>query len=107
MYKRLNELNSELFSIRHEKNVKGKSVGWDWNMLPYTIKEGCTTYIGAAPASGKTELWFEFLINLSCLHGWNHVIFSPETGSSAEIFSELWYKYIGKPYAKNENSIDS
>jgi len=82
MYKRLNELNSELFSIRHEKNVKGKSVGWDWNMLPYTIKEGCTTYIGAAPASGKTELWFEFLINLSCLHNWNHVVFSPETGSS-------------------------
>jgi hypothetical protein len=105
MYKRLEEVSSELFAIRNELNVKGKSVGWDWNMLPYTIKEGCTTYIGAAPASGKTELWFEFLINLSCLHNWNHVIFSPETGSSAEIFSELCYKYIGKPYAKNENSM--
>ncbi len=105
MFKRLQEVSSELFAIRNELNVKGKSVGWDWDLLPYTIKEGCTTYIGAAPASGKTELWFEFLINLSCLHNWNHVIFSPETGSSAEIFSELCYKYIGKPYAKHENTM--
>jgi hypothetical protein len=55
-----------MFEIRLQKDVKGKGVGWDWDMLPFTIKEGCTTYIGSAPASGKTELWFEFLINLSC-----------------------------------------
>lgn len=91
--------------LRHKKNVRGKSIGWDWDLLPYTIKEGCTTYIGAAPASGKTELWFEFLINLSCIHGWNHVVFSPETGSAAEIFAELCYKYIGKPYTLGENSM--
>lgn len=105
MYKKLTDLNAEMFSIRHEKDVRGKSIGWDWDMLPLTIKEGTTTYIGAAPASGKTELWFEILINLSCLHGWNHVIFSPETGNSAEIFSELCYKYIGKPYAQGQNSM--
>lgn len=105
MYKKLTDLNAEMFSIRHEKDVRGKSIGWDWDMLPLTIKEGTTTYIGAAPASGKTELWFEILINLSCLHGWNHVVFSPETGSSAEIFSELCYKYIGKPYVQGQNSM--
>lgn len=105
MYKKLTDLNAEMFSIRHEKDVRGKSIGWDWDMLPITIKEGTTTYIGAAPASGKTELWFEILINLSCLHGWNHVVFSPETGSSAEIFSELCYKYIGKPYVQGQNSM--
>jgi hypothetical protein len=105
MYKRLSEVNSQMHDIRHVKNVKGKSIGWDWDLLPYTIKEGCTTYIGASPASGKTELWFEFLINLSCLHGWNHVVFSPETGNSAEIYAELCYKYIGKPYTIGENSM--
>ena len=105
MYKKLTDLNAEMFRIRHEKDVRGKSIGWDWDMLPITIKEGTTTYIGAAPASGKTELWFEILINLSCLHGWNHVIFSPETGNSAEIFSELCYKYIGKPYVQGQNSM--
>jgi hypothetical protein len=105
MYKRLTDLNAEMFAVRQQVDVKGKSIGWDWDMLPFTIKEGTTTYIGAAPASGKTELWFEFLINLSCLHGWNHVVFSPETGSSAEIFSELCYKYIGKPYVQGKNSM--
>jgi hypothetical protein len=105
MYKRLKDLNAEMFSVRQQVDVKGKSIGWDWDMLPFTIKEGATTYIGAAPASGKTELWFEFLINLSCLHGWNHVVFSPETGSSAEIFAELCYKYIGKPYVQGKNSM--
>ncbi len=105
MYKRLSEIQSQLNDIRHLKNVRGKSVGWTFDNLPYTVKEGCTTYIGAAPASGKTEIWFEFLINLSCLHGWRHVIFSPETGSAAEVYAELCYKYIGKPYTIGENSM--
>jgi hypothetical protein len=105
MYKRLSNVNNEMIDLRHKKNVRGKSVGWDWDLLPYTIKEGCTTYIGAAPASGKTELWFEFLINLSCVYGWNHVVFSPETGSAAEIYAELCYKYIGKPYTIGENAM--
>ncbi len=105
MYKRLTNVNNELFNIRLQKDVRGKSIGWDWDILPYTIKEGCTTYIGSAPASGKTELWFEILINLSCLHNWNHVIFSPETGNSAEIFAELCYKYVGKPYVQGQNSM--
>ena len=107
MYKRLTNVNNELFDIRLQKDVRGKSIGWDWDILPYTIKEGCTTYIGSAPASGKTELWFEILINLSCLHNWNHVIFSPETGNSAEIFAELCYKYVGKPYVQGQNSMSN
>jgi len=107
MYKRLTNVNNELFDIRLQKDVRGKSIGWDWDILPYTIKEGCTTYIGSAPASGKTELWFEILINLSCLHNWNHVVFSPETGSSAEIFAELCYKYVGKPYVQGQNSMSN
>jgi hypothetical protein len=105
MYTRLQNLNSEMFEIRLQKDVKGKGIGWDWDMLPFTIKEGCTTYIGSAPASGKTELWFEFLINLSCLHGWRHVVFSPETGSAAEIYAELCYKFIGKPYVQGQNAM--
>lgn len=105
MYKRLSELQNQMNAIRHTKNVRGKSVGWDFDQLPYTVKEGCTTYIGAAPASGKTEIWFEFLINLSCIHGWNHVVFSPETGNAAEVYAELCHKFIGKPYTIGENSM--
>lgn len=106
MYKKLKDVNTELNELRTNGNPRGKSIGWDFEILPYTVKEGCTTYIGAAPASGKTELWFEFLINLSCLHGWKHVIFSPETGDAKDIFAELCYKYIGKPYLRGEYGMN-
>lgn len=105
MYKRLSQVQGELNDIRNNKNVKGQSIGWSYDMLPYTVKKGYTTYIGAAPASGKTEIWFEFLINLSCQHGWKHAIFSPETGNAAEIYAELCYKYVGKTYTIGENAM--
>lgn len=101
MYKKLEHDKLQLDKLRSIGIQRGKSFGWPWDLLPWTIKEGKTTYIGATPASGKTELWFEILINLSCLYGWKHVIFSPETGESTDIFSELCHKYIGKPFIAN------
>lgn len=95
----------QLDDLRQKGVVRGKPVGWHWKMFPYTVKLGCTTYIAAAPASGKTEWWLEILINLSCLHEWNHVLFTPETGDAVDIFSELCHKYIGKPFIKGENSM--
>lgn len=102
MIKRLSEVKDEL-NVLHEEGIElGKDVGWAWKDFPYTVKLGSTTYIAGAPASGKSEWWFEILINLSCLHGWNHVIFSPETGSHVDIYSELMHKFIGKPYVKGQ-----
>jgi hypothetical protein len=106
MYKRLETIKPELDTYREKGIERGASVGWTWDQFPYTVKLGCTTYIGAAPASGKTEFWFELLINLSCLHGWKHVIFSPETGDAKDIFSELCHKYIGKRYIKGDNEMN-
>jgi len=105
MYKRLENVKTELDHFRTNGVERGKDMGWSWEQLPLTIKLKCTTFIGAAPASGKTEWWFEILINLSCLHGWNHVVYSPETGDSKDIFSELCHKYIGKKYVNGENSM--
>lgn len=101
MYKRLHELEKDLDNYRDNGVQRGYEVGWDWEQLPFTILEGKTTYIGAAPASGKTEIWFEMLINLSCKYDWNHIIYSPETGSAVEIFAELCHKFIGKPFLKS------
>lgn len=106
MYKKLENVKNELDQLRERGNERGASIGFGWERLPYTVKLGCTTYIGAAPGSGKTEFWFEILINLSCLHGWNHVIFSPETGDAKDIFAELCHKYIGKKYIKGHNAMD-
>ncbi len=54
-----------------------------------------------SPTSGKTELWFEFLINMSEFYGWKHVIYTPETGTKDEIVAELASKFLQKPFYKN------
>ena len=76
MYKRLTEVQSDLENLHQKGLQRGASVGWDWSAFPFTIKLGTTTYLAAPPHQGKTEFWFEILINLSWLHGWKHCIFS-------------------------------
>src|SRR5690554_5288114 len=105
MYKKLNDVKSDLQNLRSNGRDRGASVGWSWDLLPLTIKLGSTTYLGAAPASGKTELMLEILLNLSCIHGWKHVIFTPETGEFSDVYAELCHKYIGKPYINGEYSM--
>ena len=106
MYKRLSDIAQDLNSLRENGFKRGYSIGWDFDDVSYTVKLGSTTYIAAAPASGKTELIKEIQISLSCLHGFNHVIFSPETGNPTEIFAELCHAFIGKPYLKGFNAMD-
>ena len=101
MWKRLDDIEEKLNQLRDKGVERGNSIGWNFDDLPFSVMLGRTTYIGAAPASGKTEWWFEILINLSCKYGWNHIIYSPETGSAEEIYSELCYKFIGKPFVKS------
>lgn len=100
MIKKLSDVKKDLEHLYVSGIEMGKSVGWDWEEFPYTVKLGSTTYIAGAPASGKSEFWFEILINLSCVHGWKHIVYSPETGSHVDIYSELMHKFIGKPYVK-------
>ena len=102
MYRRLEDVNQGMNRLREHGLQRGNSIGFDWDLLPYTVKLGTTTYIAAPPATGKTELIKEILINLSCLKDWNHVIWSPETGSPEEIFAELCHAYIGKHYLKSK-----
>lgn len=105
MYKQLKDVRNELKELQDKGFQRGYSIGWKFNDLPITFKLGCTTYVAAAPASGKTELIKEIQINLSCIHGLNHVIFTPETGSPTEIFAELCHAYIGKPYLSGKGSM--
>lgn len=98
MYKRLSQTKQDLDKLYSKGLQKGYSIGWDWDLLPMTIKRGSTSYFAAPPHAGKTEFWLEILINLSCLHGLKHLIFSPETGDSAEIYAELCSKFAGENY---------
>lgn len=106
MYKKLDELTNELNELRTNGVQRGKDIGFPWDMLPLTFKEGSTTYIGAAPHVGKTEFTFDILINLSARHGWKHIIFTPETGTPTDIFAELCTKYIGKDFISGEYGMN-
>lgn len=89
---------------------KGYDVGFNCLAPLYSVKPGSTTYIYGAPYSGKSQLWFEFLLNLSEIYGLRHAIFSPETGRAEDIFIELiemkaqrdFYKTHGEQMTKQE-----
>ena len=106
MYKKLEDVQPKLNEYRQTGTQKGASIGYDFDLLPITIKKASTTYIGAAPHVGKTEFILDLLINLSCIHGWKHVIFTPETGEPHEIFAELCCKYVGKDFVNGQYGMD-
>ena len=101
---KVNEKITELNDLRNKGHLKGWSIGWGFDSLPITIKEGCTSYVAGAPHDGKTEFWLEILINLSVKYKIRHAIFTPETGTIEDIISELCFKYIGKPYIKTQDN---
>jgi len=88
-----------------EKFINGLSrgyfVGWDELDKYWTMKMGTTTYLYGAPYSGKTQIWYEILINTSKFYDFKHVIFSPETGGADDIFIELMQIYTGKDFYKD------
>lgn len=87
IYYTLKDVEDEIEDLWSNGHQRGYEVGFDNSKI--SIKSGCTTYIYAAPYSGKTQVWFEILVNLSFKYGLRHAIFSPESGGSAEIFVEL------------------
>jgi hypothetical protein len=101
---KVNEKITELNDLRNKGHLKGWSIGWGFDSLPITIKEGCTSYVAGAPHDGKTEFWLEILINLSVKYKIRHAIFTPETGTIEDVISELCFKYIGKPYIKTQDN---
>jgi twinkle protein len=98
--KRANDLSAEYTELYENGLTPGEWIGFESLAEYYSVKLGCTTYIGGIPSHGKSEFLFEILMNLSDYKGWKHLIFSPETGSAASIYSELAHKYMRKPFDK-------
>jgi hypothetical protein len=95
------ELRGSLGTLRREGVKKGAWTGFSSLFDKYSVKEGSTTYIYAGAHQGKSQFGFELMMNLSQYSGWKWAVYSPETGSPTEVFAELLWVYLRKPFLIN------
>jgi len=85
----LKDVESDLDTLFKNGVKRGADVGYSCLRENISIAKGTTTYLYAAPFSGKTELWLDILVNLSEFYGWKHALLTPETGGAEEVYAEL------------------
>lgn len=100
MIRRINSLNIELEALRSSGIQRGDNTGFSTLDSIYSLKQGSYTIVLGEPGHGKSEFIFELLINQSIAFGKVWLIYSPETGSVAEIVAELVHKITGKSFYK-------
>ena len=99
---RAEELKDSLTELRENGVSKGAWTGFDSLFDKYSVKKGSTTYIYAGAHQGKSQFGFELMMNLSEYSGWKWAVYSPETGSPTEVFAELLWVYLRKPFLVND-----
>lgn len=95
-------VRGNLFNIRNGGLKRGAYTGLPSLYEKYSMKLGYTTYIYASPHQGKSQFGFQLLVDSARFNGWRWAIFSPESGSPADVFSELLWVYLRKPFVENE-----
>jgi len=103
MIKSVDDLNFELDHLRAAGIQRGEDTGFKSLDTLYSLKQGSYTIFLGAPGHGKSELVFELLLNQSVKYGKRHLVYSPETGSPAEIVAELIHKYTRKPFFESSS----
>jgi twinkle protein len=97
-----NELRDSLTTLRNNGIKKGAWTGFSSLFDKYSVKKGSTTYIYAGAHQGKSQFGFELMMNLAEYSDWKWAIYSPETGSPTEVFAELLWVYLRKPFLVND-----
>jgi len=105
IYFTLKDKEEEIEEMWEKGRVKGYEVSFNNCKNKVSFKLGCTTFIYGAPASGKSQIWFEFLVDLSVNHGLKHAIYSPETGNAHEVFIEIMTIYAQKNFFIGDNRM--
>ena len=60
------------------------------------------TFIIASPAVGKTAILYEVLLNLAEHSDYRIAIFSPEGGSPTDLYAEMLWARLRKPYLRHD-----
>lgn len=100
MIKKLTDIRADIDEICNRTDQRGELTGFRGLDQIYSVKQGSFTIFLGAPGHGKSELIFEICMNQTARYGKRHMIYSPETGTVAEIMLELGHKYMGKPLYK-------
>lgn len=103
MIYKVEDVRDSLTTLRKEGVKKGAWTGFDSLFDKYSVKKGSTTYIYAGAHQGKSQFGFELMMNLAEYSGWKWAVYSPETGSPAEVFAELLWVYLRKPFLINDH----
>ena len=98
----VSQIQDQLNRMRQNGVKKGEYAGFDELHEKYSIKRGSTTYLYAGAHQGKSQFAFEIMVNLAQYSGWKWAVYSPETGSPAEVFAELAWVYLRKPFLLND-----
>lgn len=99
-FKSIYQLRDEIYHQREQGVVKGSYCGFEGFYQYYSMKPQATTYVYGHPSSGKSLFWLEVSLNLTELYGFNHALFSPETGKPASIAGKLIAMFLKKPFYK-------
>lgn len=97
MIRKLNDVRDQIEDICKKPDQRGEFTGFHGLDKIFTVKQGSFSCFLGAPGHGKSELIFELCMNQTAQYGKRHMIYSPETGSAADIMLELGHKYCGKP----------
>jgi hypothetical protein len=97
---RLFDINEKVLKLRENSTDELLSTGFKTLDLLYMVKPTNTTIIYGYPKMGKTEFLFQLLISLSLNYGKKHLIYSPESGSSEEIYAAIIHGLTGKTFDK-------
>jgi len=101
MIRKFKDIQDSLIEMREKGNPRGENTGFACLDEFYSIKEGSYTFILAPPHQGKSEFAFELAFTQAEKYGKKTLIYSPETGSTEDIYAEFIHKYTGKPFYKS------
>lgn len=99
-FKTVFQLRDQIFDEWEKGIVKGSYCGFENFYNYYSMKQGATTYVYGHPFAGKTLAWFEISMSLTELFGYNHAIFSPETGTASKVMVKLISMFLRKSFYK-------
>jgi twinkle protein len=98
--KRINDVTEQLFDLHKNNTSNLLSTGFKTLDEYYQVRPSNTTIIYGYPSVGKSEFAMQLLIGLTVKYGKKHLIYTPETGTAEEIFSEIAHSLTGKTFDK-------